>query len=242
MAQIRLVLTLLLRGDDANEVHVTTRGVLEIDREAQPSRAHSVGQQLGQPGRPGPIRLPTPRTVAAVIEQVVLLNPLGEAIGARAKAEVHSAATPLHLAFSLHLFAADGRVLITRRALSKATWPGVWTNSCCGHPGVDESFPDAIERRLHQELGVGVSDLSCVLPDFAYTATDASGIVENEICPVWAGRLLEPESPIKANAAEVMDWEWVKWADLVTAAVATPFAFSPWAVDQIRLLPASPFL
>lgn len=175
-----------------------------------------------------------------IVEQVVLLNPRGEAIGAQPKSEVHTAATPLHLAFSLHLFAPDGRVLITRRALSKATWPGVWTNSCCGHPGVDESFPDAIERRLDQELGVGVSDLNCVLPDFAYTATDASGIQENEICPVYAGRLPSSTPTILANPDEVMDWVWVAWPELVTAVTATPFAFSPWAVEQIRLLPDSP--
>ena len=79
-----------------------------------------------------------------------------------------------------------------------------------------------------------------MLPDFAYTARDASGIQENEICPVYAGRLLHPSSPIRANTAEVMDWVWVRWVDLVTAAAATPFAFSPWAVEQLRLLPDSP--
>ena len=173
-------------------------------------------------------------------EQVVLLDPRGQAIGARAKADVHSAATPLHLAFSLHLFAPDGRVLITRRALSKATWPGVWTNSCCGHPGVDEALPDAIERRLVQELGVRVEDLTCVLPDFAYTATDASGIQENEICPVYAGRWSDPTLPLRVNNAEVMDWVWMRWTDLVTAVTATPFAFSPWAVEQVQQLPSSP--
>ena len=173
-------------------------------------------------------------------EQVVLVDARGQAIGSQAKADVHTATTPLHLAFSLYLFASDGTVLITRRALAKTTWPGVWTNSCCGHPGVDESLTDAIQRRLGQELGVEVGDLNCVLPDFAYTARDASGIQENEICPVYAGRLLHPSSPIRANTAEVMDWVWVQWVDLVTAAAATPFAFSPWAVEQLRLLPDSP--
>ena len=33
-----------------------------------------------------------------------------------------------------------------------------------------------------------MSDLECVLPDFAYRATDASGIEENEVCPVFAAR------------------------------------------------------
>jgi isopentenyl-diphosphate Delta-isomerase len=173
-------------------------------------------------------------------ERVVLLDPLGQAIGTQSKSDVHTLDTPLHLAFSLHLFASDGRVLITRRALSKITWPGVWTNSCCGHPAVHEPFSAAIQRRLEYELGVGVTDLTCVLPDFAYTATDATGIQENEICPVYAGRLAPSNSPIRANPAEVMAWVWVQWADLVTAVSATPFAFSPWSVEQIRSLPSSP--
>lgn len=172
-------------------------------------------------------------------EQVVLLDPDGRPIGTQSKADVHTTSTPLHLAFSLHLFDADGRVLLTRRALAKKTWPGVWTNTCCGHPGAGESPEAAVRRRLPQELGVEVVDLRCVLPDFAYTATDASGIQENEICPVFAGRL-HPRASIVANTAEVMDWVWVDWVDLVTAVSSTPFAFSPWAVEQVRLLPTSP--
>ena len=118
----------------------------------------------------------------------MLLNNRGEAIGTQDKAVVHTEATPLHLAFSLYLFDVAGRVLLTRRALTKMTWPGVWTNTCCGHPAPGERPEEAVRRRLPQELGVEVSDLTCVLPDFSYTATDASGIVENEVCPVFAGR------------------------------------------------------
>ncbi|GAA2111798.1 isopentenyl-diphosphate Delta-isomerase [Microlunatus panaciterrae] len=174
-----------------------------------------------------------------VDDPVVLVDPQGEPIGEHPKSTVHHAATPLHLAFSLYLFNASGQLLLTRRALSKATWPGVWTNSCCGHPLPGEEFESAIRRRLGTELGMDVTDLRCALPDFAYTAQDASGIRENEICPVFVGAPVHPNRGPDPNPEEVMDWSWVPWRDAVAAMSATPFAFSPWAVRQVSQLATS---
>lgn len=172
-------------------------------------------------------------------ELVVLAAPDGSPIGTQRKVDVHHGDTPLHLAFSLYLFDDAGRVLVTRRALSKLTWPGVWTNSCCGHPGPGESVEHAIGRRLQVELGLAAEGVHCVLPDFRYRARDASGVWENEICPVYAGRLTA-DAAITANPREVCEWAWSPWSDLRAAVSATPFVFSPWAVEQVGQLPGLP--
>ena len=164
-------------------------------------------------------------------ELVSLLDNDGTVIGTADKLDVHTTETPLHLAFSCHVFNAAGEVLVTRRALSKLTWPGVWTNSFCGHPAPGEPMEDAVRRRAAAELGIAIEDLSLVLPDFRYRAVDASGIVENEVCPVYRATTRDAVVP---NPDEVVEFEWVDPRSLRSAVAATPFAFSPWIVLQLE--------
>jgi isopentenyl-diphosphate delta-isomerase len=166
-------------------------------------------------------------------ELVVLLAEDGTPIGTQDKASVHTEATPLHFAFSTHVFNEAGQILVTRRALAKKAWPGVWTNSFCGHPGPGETPEEAVVRRARQELGMTVRSITPALPDFRYRAVDASGIVENEICPVFTAVV---DGPIAPSPDEVMDVQWVEPGRLVNAVEATPWAFSPWLTLQLPLL------
>jgi len=171
--------------------------------------------------------------MTATREEVVLLSDDGDPIGVADKASVHTTDTPLHLAFSCHLFDGEGRILVTRRALGKRTWPGVWTNSFCGHPAPGEAIEDAVVRRAQDELGATIENLVVVLPDFRYRAVDASGIVEHEICPVYTATVAGDLTPAPTEVAE---WRWVDPRILLSAVDATPWAFSPWLTLQLPAL------
>ncbi len=167
-------------------------------------------------------------------DDVVLLDDRGDQIGTADRLTVHTNSTPLHLAFSLYVFNARGEVLLTRRALAKKTWAGVWTNTCCGHPRPGEPLEEAARRRVKEELGMTVGPLVSLLPDFRYRAVDASGIVENEICPVFAAFITDgiPDP----DPAEVAEWLWVPWDRFTQAITATPAVYSPWSAEQVPRL------
>jgi isopentenyl-diphosphate Delta-isomerase len=166
------------------------------------------------------------------VELVVLVDDDGNHVGTADKAAVHGARTPRHLAFSCYGFGADGRLLVTRRAWHKVTFPGVRTNTCCGHPAPGEPMEDAVRRRLRHELDVEVTDLRLLLPDFTYRAS-AHGIEEHELCPVFAGTLVGTPRP---RPDEVDSCEWWPWGRFLAAAADPASDVSPWARLQAPLL------
>jgi isopentenyl-diphosphate delta-isomerase len=166
---------------------------------------------------------------------VVLLDEDHRPIGQLPKSQVHHTQTPLHLAFSCYVFDNSDRMLMTRRAISKKTWPGVWTNTCCGHPLPDEPLPQAAARRLSEELGLRLTHAEVMLPDFRYRVVAPDGVVENEFCPVLIGTVDGEPNP---DPTEVLDHTWSPWSHVVALAAISPWAISPWSALQIPLLAA----
>lgn len=89
-----------------------------------------------------------------------LVDEEGNTIGTAEKLAAHQAPGQLHRAFSVFLFDEQGRLLLQRRALGKYHSPGVWSNTCCGHPYPGEAPFAAAARRTYEELGVSPSLLA----------------------------------------------------------------------------------
>jgi isopentenyl-diphosphate Delta-isomerase len=174
-------------------------------------------------------------------ELVVLCDENGTPMGVAEKLETHHGNTPRHLAFSCYVFNDQGKILVTKRAAVKKVWPGVWTNTVCGHPFPDETREAAIARRLEHELGMSAADLRVVLPDYRYTTPPFKGIIENEICPVYIARAT---SEVKPNPQEVETYKWMNWKDYADELKADDpgNVYSWWCKDHIKHLKDHPLI
>ena len=168
-------------------------------------------------------------------DPVVLLDASGSPIGEAPKSTVHHDDTPLHLAFSSYVFDRAGRLLVTTRAASKPSFPGVVTNTVCGHPRPGEDLAKAVRRRARSELGVDVRDLRLVLPDFRYRA-EMNGLVEHELCPVFVG--FATDAATAPDPEEVDAAVWVPWAQFSAEVLESRRTVSPWCAEQVPRLTA----
>ncbi len=170
-------------------------------------------------------------------EQIVFVDENGQPTGETGpKLQSHTADTRLHLAFSCYIFRKrDNKFLVTQRALTKKVWPGVWTNSVCGHPLPGEQLEDAIRRRALYEVGLEkLHDITCVLPTYRYKTPPYNGIVENEFCPVFVA--YTPEYSVRLNPEEVATFEWLSWSEYGRMLQDKADQMSYWAKDQYKQL------
>lgn len=153
-------------------------------------------------------------------------------LGTMPKAEVHQASTPLHRAFSCFIFRqSDGKLLLQQRSRKKKTWPLMWSNSCCGHPGLGESNMEAARRRLKDELGLEPLVLEEVAP-YRYCFS-REGVMENEICPIFIG-IVDREPLINPDEVEAV--QWIGWQEFLEEIGKHPEQYSEWCMEEARIL------
>ncbi|MBY8887592.1 isopentenyl-diphosphate Delta-isomerase [Streptomyces sp. PTM05] len=161
-----------------------------------------------------------------------LVDETGETIGTAEKLSAHLPPGRLHRAFSVFLFDDAGRLLMQRRALGKYHSPGVWSNTCCGHPYPGEQPFVAAARRTAEELGVAPV-LMREAGTVRYNHPDpASGLVEQEFNHLFVGLVRAEPRP---DPEEVMETAFVTPAQLAElGAGATLSAWFGTVLDAAR--------
>ena len=133
-----------------------------------------------------------------------LVDEDGTTIGTAEKLSAHEPPGRLHRAFSVFLFDERGRLLLQQRALGKYHSPGVWSNTCCGHPYPGEAPFAAAARRTYEELGVSPS-LLAEAGTVRYNHPDPdSGLVEQEFNHLFVGMVQAPARPDPAEVGQTV--------------------------------------
>ncbi|MEU3352389.1 isopentenyl-diphosphate Delta-isomerase [Streptomyces sp. NPDC037389] len=152
-----------------------------------------------------------------------LVDEDGRTIGTAEKLSAHIAPGRLHRAFSVFLFDDAGRLLLQRRALEKYHSPGVWSNTCCGHPYPAEPPFVAAARRTGEELGLAPA-LMREAGTVRYNHPDpASGLVEQEYNHLFVGTVTALPDP---DPSEIAETAFVTPAEL--DALREKYPFSAW--------------
>lgn len=142
--------------------------------------------------------------VSVMHRPLVLVDENDNAVGVGDKELIHRSGQ-LHRAFSVFVFDETGRMLLQQRAHHKYHSGGLWSNTCCSHPGPEETVVEAAKRRLQEEMG-----FSCPLRrlfEFVYRAHLDNGLVEHEYDHVLVGRYSGEPAP---DPEEVAAWKWVE--------------------------------
>ena len=136
-------------------------------------------------------------------KNVVLVDKEDREVGVMEKLEAHQKGL-LHRAFSIFVFNDNNEMLLQKRALGKYHSGGLWTNTCCSHPGENESILEAGKRRLLEEMNY----TSKLAPSFSfiYKVDLDNDLIEHELDHVLIG--MSNEDPI-LNPEEASDFKWV---------------------------------
>ena len=157
------------------------------------------------------------------VEQVILVDHNDNQIGLEEKLKAHQNGGKLHRAFSIFIFNSKGETMLQQRALGKYHGGGLWTNTVCSHPRVNETTIQAAHRRLKEEMG-----FDCEMREvfaFEYEAAMDKGLTEHEYDHVLFGTY---DGEPRPDASEANGWKWISLADLRNEIKKSPDLYTPW--------------
>lgn len=173
-----------------------------------------------------------------MIEHVVLVDETDEILGIEEKMKAHQEGL-LHRAFSVFIFRrgenSNIEFLLQQRHPDKYHCGGLWTNTCCSHPRLNEEVHLAGRRRLKEEMSL---DLPLIpVGTFLYRAFFQNGLIEHELDHVLIGEFKHDSnySNIEFDPEEVANFSWKSLEDLEQELQIHPELYTPWFKPALKL-------
>lgn len=166
---------------------------------------------------------------------VVVCDRDGTPLSTAGVLEAHSGEGILHRAFSAFVFRKRGEeVLLQQRSSAKATFPLLWSNTCCSHPfPADASICAVAKTRMQEELGFGVDLVE--VGSFVYRARDESSVyTEYEHDSVLVASV-DGDVTVNPDPNEVADCRWISVRELCEDLSGRREKYSPWLPGALEI-------
>jgi len=177
-------------------------------------------------------------------DKLIYVNEKDDIIGFGEKILTHKIGQ-LHRAFSLFIYSKDEqKFLLQKRSERKYHSGGKWSNSCCSHPYQNETWFDALQRGVSNELNLSLDiskDIDCkskTLPKFIDKKlffagsfiyfSDYKELSEHEYDYVFIYILDSIISKILFNTSEISEIKWQTKDEIKEWIDKSPDDFSSW--------------
>jgi len=168
-------------------------------------------------------------------DHVVLVDENDQVLGIEEKIKAHELAL-LHRAFSVFIYRRQEDLiefLLQQRHQNKYHCGGLWTNTCCSHPRLNEDVLLAGQRRLNEELSINIP-LNFV-DTFIYKTKFDNGLTEHELDHVLVGEF-DASQTIVLEPTEAQAFRWITVEQLEEELSAKPSCFTPWFKNAFDLV------
>ncbi|MES2014706.1 MAG: NUDIX domain-containing protein [Patescibacteria group bacterium] len=137
-----------------------------------------------------------------------------------------------HRVARIFLFNKKGEVLMQKRAEHLLSLPGRWDQSAAGHVDEGESYLQAAEREMREEIGLSNIPLALV-GKFFYTEEIDEPLVKKRFNTLYTAKY---DGEIHFNTDEVSEVRWIPPAQLKQLMEAKPSDFTQGSIESFKYL------
>lgn len=124
----------------------------------------------------------------------------------------------------------DGCVLIQKRSAQKKSYPNLWTDSASGHVDEGETYEQAVNREMIEEIGIK-TELKLI---GKFLTIEPKGGNQVPIFNMSFEGVIPKDTRIDMQQEEVSETKWVSLSELKLLMKEGPENFTPAFLESVR--------